>query len=43
MIYYWYVEDEAFFMLFAYAKNTQEDLTSSQLRVLRQLVREEMQ
>jgi hypothetical protein len=43
VIYYWYVEDEVFFMLLAYAKNTQEDLTASQLKVLRQLVREEMQ
>ena len=43
VIYYWYVEDEAFFMLLAYAKNTQEDLTASQVKILRQLVREEMQ
>ena len=30
-------------MLYAYAKHTQEDLTSAQLRVLRKLVKEELE
>jgi hypothetical protein len=41
VIYYWDGASETFYMLFAYAKNEQEDLTAQQLRVLRRLVREE--
>jgi hypothetical protein len=40
VLYSWYVEDEVFFMLLSYAKNTQDDLTASQVKVLRQSVRE---
>lgn len=39
-IYYLVAEEEIYF-LFAYAKNKQEDLDSGQLRLLRNLVKEE--
>jgi len=38
---YYLVADEEIYFLFAYAKNKQEDLDSGQLRVLRNLVKEE--
>jgi hypothetical protein len=41
VIYYWAPADEAFCMLYAYAKNQQGDLTAAQARALGQLVREE--
>lgn len=41
VIYYWDAETEVFFMLFAYPKNVQDDLTPSQLKTLRQIVQEE--
>jgi|SRR5687767_10243200 len=41
VIYYWAPADEAFYMLYAYAKNEQGDLTTAQIRVLGRLVREE--
>jgi hypothetical protein len=40
VIYYLVAAEEIYF-LFAYAKNKQEDLDSSQLRILRNLVKEE--
>jgi len=40
-IYYWHPDDEAFYMLFAYPKSMKDDLTTQQLRVLRQIVEEE--
>ena len=43
MIYYWATRDRAFYMLYAYAKNAQGDLTPKQARVLGQLIREEFQ
>ena len=42
VIYFWRPEDQAFYMLFAYAKTEQEDLTPDQLRVLARVVREEL-
>jgi len=36
-----YLADEEIYFLFAYAKNKQEDLDSGQLRLLRNLVKEE--
>ena len=42
VIYFWQPADQAFYMLFAYAKNAQEDLTPSQLRTLRHLIQEEL-
>jgi hypothetical protein len=41
VIYFWEDTSETFYMLYAYPKNEQEDLTAQQLRVLRRLVQEE--
>ena len=41
VIYFWDESSETFFMLYAYPKNEQEDLTAQQLRTLARLVREE--
>ena len=41
VIYYWAAAAGAFYMLYAYAKNEQGDLTAAQTRALAQLVREE--
>jgi mRNA-degrading endonuclease RelE of RelBE toxin-antitoxin system len=41
IIYYWDEASETFYMLYAYPKNEQEDLSAQQLRVLRRLVSEE--
>ena len=41
IIYYWDKPQQLFYMLFAYPKNEQEDLTREQLRILSRLVREE--
>ncbi len=42
VIYFWQPADQAFYMLFAYAKTEQEDLTPDQLRVLARVVRAEL-
>ncbi len=42
VIYYWDKDADTVYMLFAYPKTKQEDLTPSQLRVLSKLVREEL-
>ncbi len=41
IIYYWDQSTETFYMLYAYRKNEQEDLTSDQIQQLARLVREE--
>jgi hypothetical protein len=41
LIYFWDEPSETFYMLYAYPKSRQEDLTPRQLRVLSRLVREE--
>jgi hypothetical protein len=41
VIYHWAPPESAFFMLYAYSKNEQSDLTPAQARLLGQLVREE--
>jgi hypothetical protein len=41
IIYYWAVADNQIFMLLAYAKNKQENLSKDQLRMLRVLVQKE--
>jgi hypothetical protein len=41
VIYFWHELSETFYMLYAYRKNAQEDLTNQQLRALARLVREE--
>jgi hypothetical protein len=43
VIYYWAPADEAFYMLYTYAKNEQGDLTAGQTRALGLLVRKEFQ
>ena len=40
VIYYWDVSAERIYMLLAYRKNQQEDLTPAQLKQLRQLIKE---
>jgi len=42
VIYYWQPREQVFYMLFAYPKAAQEDLTTDQLRVLARIVREEI-
>ncbi len=41
VIYYWAPSDDACYLLYAYAKNEQGDLTPTQVRALARLVREE--
>lgn len=41
VIYYWIPKESAFFMLYAYSKSDQADLTPAQARRLGQIVREE--
>ena len=41
VIYFWDEASETFYMLYAYSKNEQEDLTAAQLRLLSRVVREE--
>jgi hypothetical protein len=41
VIYYWVVAKDQIYMLLAYAKNVQDDLTEEQLKTLRALIRQE--
>jgi mRNA-degrading endonuclease RelE of RelBE toxin-antitoxin system len=41
IVYFWDEPSETFYMLYAYPKNVQEDLTAQQVRFLARLVREE--
>lgn len=41
VIYYWPVSQEQLLMLFIYPKNEQDDLTATQVKVLRTIVEEE--
>jgi len=41
VIYYWAVSSEQILMLFMYPKGEQDDLTSAQIKMLRQIVEEE--
>ncbi len=41
VLYFWHQPTETFYMLYAFPKNVQEDLTPKQLRALARLVREE--
>jgi hypothetical protein len=43
VIYYWIAGRDVAYMLFAYRKNVQEDLTPAQMRMLRRLIREELE
>jgi len=42
LIYYWAPSDDTIYMLLVYEKSDQEDLTPTQARILRKLVREEL-
>lgn len=42
MIYYHITRDNEVYMLYAYPKNTQEDLTNEQLKLFKALVTEEL-
>lgn len=42
-IYYWFTKKETILMLLMYPKNEQDNLTSSQLKVLKSLVEKELQ
>ena len=42
VIYYWVVAKNQIYMLLAYAKNAQDDLSEDQLKTLRALVRQEL-
>ncbi|GAA0852429.1 type II toxin-antitoxin system RelE/ParE family toxin [Aliiglaciecola litoralis] len=43
IIYYWMSQDEQLFMLFAYPKNIQENLTDAQTKALSQIVKRWLQ
>jgi len=42
-IIYYLIEEDEIYLLFAYPKNKQEDLTAEQLKILRSVVKEEFQ
>jgi len=43
VVYYWIPEDETIYLLAAYSKSERADLTPDQTRILRRLVREELE
>jgi hypothetical protein len=43
VIYYWYEKGALIYMLLAYSKDEQDELTNAQRKVLRRLVKEEFQ
>jgi mRNA-degrading endonuclease RelE of RelBE toxin-antitoxin system len=43
IIYYWIIKKNTILMLLVYPKNEQDDLTSSQLKILKSLVEKELQ
>ena len=43
VIYHWDARNDVAYMLFAYAKNEQGDLTATQVKALTKLVREELE
>ena len=43
IIYYWIIKKKTILMLLVYPKNEQDDLTSSQLKILKSLVEKELQ
>lgn len=42
VIYYWIVSDSEVFMIYAYRKSKQENLSNAQLKLLKQIVEEEL-
>lgn len=43
VIYYWYSADRVIYMLLAYSKGQQDDLSASEKRILKRLVAEEFE
>ena len=43
VIYFWHAAADTIFMLFAYSKNDQDDLTPQQVAKLRRVVREDLE
>ena len=43
VVYYWRPEEQVIYMVYAYAKSAQGDLTRAQIRQLGRLVREELE
>ena len=43
IIYYWYNPESIVYMLFAYSKDEQDDLSSTEKRVLKRLVKEQFE
>ena len=43
IIYYWLNSKDEIFMIYAYRKNRQENLTNEQLKLLKQIVEEELE
>lgn len=43
VIYYWLVDDDQIYMLYAYRKNQQQNLSHEQLKILKQIIEEELQ
>ena len=43
IVYYWQPEEQVIYMVYAYAKSAQGDLTQAQIRQLVRLVREELE
>lgn len=43
VIYYWHSNESLIYMLLAYSKDEQDDLSSSQMKLLMRLVKEEFQ
>ena len=41
VIYYWYTSQGKILMLYAYSKSKQEDLTTDQLKILKNLLEED--
>ena len=43
VVYYWLPDEQVIYMVYAYAKSAQSDLTRAQIRQLGRLVREELE
>lgn len=42
MIYYWHVKGELIYMLFAYSKGIQDDLSARQKKILASMIKKEL-
>jgi len=43
VIYYWFVKDDEIYMLLAYGKGEKDDLSATELRLLRKYIQEELE